>query len=238
MAENLSKQNTDDFDSSTNQSVSRLLLESLSIAELIKLADIYGVDIPAGLDRIFIIEEILECVSIDDREKKEDIVVNPSYSEAVLLPKQYNISYIEVIIRDPLWAFVFWEIKGHDKEMHENAADFDGYCLRVIPLNEGGTEQQAKENSFTVSVGLTDSARYIGFAEHTSKNSGRYIIKLNVLRGDSEMLIASSQPFDLPKLYEKETITEMRSDPLIRLSGINDLTIIKNTDRLSRSKRI
>jgi len=223
---------------STNRSVSRQLLESLSISELIKLADIYGVDIPAGLDRIFIIEEILECVSLDDRETNDDIIVNPSYSEAVLLPKQYNISYIEVIIRDPLWAFVFWEIKGHDKEAHENAADFNGYCLRVIPLNESETDQMAKENSFTVSVVPSDGARYIGFAEHTSKNSGRYIIKLNVLRGDSETQIASSLPFDLPKLYEKETIAEMSLSPLIRLSGINDLTIIKNTDRQSRPKRV
>jgi len=238
MAENLNKQSTDNIDMSTNLSVSRHLLGSLSIAELIKLADIYGVDIPAGLDRSFIIEEILECVSSDDRETKDDIVVNPSYSEAVFLPKQYNISYIEVIIRDPLWAFVFWEIKGHDKEAHENAADFNGYCLRVIPLNEGETEQQAKENSFTVSVVPSDDARYIGFAEHTSKNSGRYVIKLNVLRGKSEMQIASSQPFDLPKLYENGTIAEMSLNPLIRLSGIQDLTIIKNIDRLSRPKRV
>jgi len=223
---------------STNQSVSRHLLESLSISELIKLADIYGVDIPAGLDRIFIIEEILECVSSDNRKTKDDIVVNPSYSEAVLLPKQYNISYIQVIIRDPLWAYVFWEIKGHDKEAHENATDFNGYCLRVIPLNESETDQMTKENSFTVSVVPSDGARYIGFAEHTSKNSGRYIIKLNVLRGDTETQIVSSLPFDLPKLYEKETITEMSLSPLIRLSGIHDLTIIKNTDRLSRQKRV
>jgi len=219
--------------------VSRDWLESLIMGELIKVAEDYGVDIPAGLERDFIIEEIMESVNAEKEQgEKTDIAVNPSYSEAVLLPKQYNISYIEVVIRDPLWAFVFWEIKGHDKEVYESAADFNGYCLRVIPLNEGETEQQARENSFTISVASSDSARYIGFMEHTSKNSGRYIVKLNALRGESETQIASTLPFDLPKLYEAETIAEKSLSPLIHLSGILDLSITMNTDRQPRTKRL
>ena len=218
--------------------VSRDWLESLSMGELIKVADDYGVDIPADMERIFIIEDILENFNTEnEQDEKTEIIVNPSYSEPVMLPKQYNISYIDVIIRDPLWVFVFWEIKGHDKEAHESAADFNGYSLRIIPLNEGETELQAKENSFTISVAPSDSARYLGFAEHTSKNSGRYMVKLNVLRGDTETQIASTLPFDLPKLYEYETIAEKNLSPLIHLSGIQDLTITMNTDRPPRAKR-
>jgi len=234
MEENLHNENL--HTQSLHKQVSRLWLEGLSTGELIKLADTYGIDIPAGLERIFIIEEILECANAEDENAKEDIVVNPSYSESVLLPKRYNISYIEIIIRDPLWAFVFWEIKGHDREIHENAADFNGYCLRVIPLNEQ-SQAPSIDNSFTVPVGVQDSARYLGFAEHSSMNSGRYIINLCVFRGDSELLIASSLPFDLPKLYENENITQMSSNPLLRLSGVQDLSITKNIDRQSRIKR-
>jgi len=219
------------------QPVTRVKLESLSTGELIKLADTYGIDIPSGLERIFIIEEILEYANADEQEPKEDLVVVPSYSESVLLPKQYNISYLDVMIRDPLWAFVFWEIKSHDRETHENAVDFKGYFLRVIPLIEGETEQQAKEKSFTVSVAPTDSARYLGFAEHSSNSMVRYIIKLNVLRGDNEVQIASSRHFDLPALYENESIAELSKNPLINLSGAQKLSIIKNTDRQPRVKR-
>jgi len=224
------------------QQISRSWLESLSTGELIRAADTYGIDIPAGLERIFIIEEILESANQDEeQEAKEEIAVNPSYSEAVLLPKQYNISYVEVIIRDPLWAFVFWEIKSHDREQHENAADFNGYCLRVIPMDteseETDKKAKKKDNSFTVSVGAQDSARYLGFAEHPPKKASRYVIKLNVLRGDKELLIASSFPFDLPRLYEKEDIIRLNKNPLIRLSGIQDLSIIKNSVRQPRVKR-
>jgi len=217
--------------------VSRPWLESLSTGELVKFADSCGIDIPPGLERIFIIEELLEYSASQEEEVKDEIEINPSYSESVALPKQYNISYIEVVIRDPLWVFAFWEIKGHDKEEHENAKDFNGYCLRVIPLNEGDTEFARKENSFTVAVDVKDSARYLGFAEHSSQACGRYIVKLIVIRGDREILIASSDPFYLPRLIEDECLEEMGKNELVRLSGVQDLLITKSTDRQSRIKR-
>ena len=137
---------------------SRVKLECLSTDELIKLAENIGIDIPVGLERIFIIEELLENADTGEYQASGDLRINPSYSEPVALPKQYNISFIDVIIRDPLWVFVYWEIKGHDREIHENAGDFNGYCLRVIPLNEGESIPASKENSFTVSIGKEDSA--------------------------------------------------------------------------------
>jgi hypothetical protein len=217
--------------------VSRSHLESLSTDELIKLADTFGIDIPFGLERIFIIEELIECSNANKQETANDLEVNPSYSETVLLPKQYNISYVDVIIRDPLWVFVLWEVKGHDREMHENASDFNGYCLRLIPLNELGKEPRFRENSYTVLIGKEDCARYIGLAEQTGQNSNCYVIKLGVIRGDNDFEIASSLPFHLPPLSENETLSGMGNNPLIRLSGVQDLSIIKKTDRQPRIKR-
>jgi len=225
---NLNKQGMKKLD---RNNPSRSWLESMSTGELIKLADTYGIDIPLDLERIFIIEEILESANAEDREDIEEIVVNPSYSEAVLLPKQYNISYLEVIVRDPLWAFAFWEIKKHDREVHENAADFNGYNLHVIPMNESALVQ---ENSFTVPVGIQDCARYLGFAEQA--HSDRYVIKLCAVRGNSEILLTSSKPFELPKRYEYYDIDSLSSNPLIRLSGVQDLLVTKNTDRVPRIK--
>jgi len=222
---------------SPHEPVSRPWLESLSTGELVKLADSYGIDIPSGLERIFIIEELLEYANGEEQEIKDEIEINPSYSESVALPKQYNISFIEVVIRDPLWVFVFWEIKGHEREIHENAQDFNGYCLRVIPLGEGETEAALNENSFTVPVNKNDSARYLGFADHSSQDSGRYIVKLGVIRGDQELQIASSAPFYLPRLIEDERLREMSGSPLVRLSGVQDLLLTKSTDRQPRIKR-
>jgi len=217
--------------------VSRCWLESLSTDELIRLADTYGIDIPLGLERIFIIEELLEASSEDKIETTDDLEINPSYSDTVLLPKQYNISFIEVKTRDPLWVFVFWEVKSHDRELHENAADFNGYFLRVIQLDKEGKESGSGENSITVTIDTQDSARYLGFAEHTGKNSNQYVIKLGVLRGESELHIASSAPFYMPRLSENDAIIDLNRNPLIRLSGVLDLTITRKTDRQPRIKR-
>ena len=217
-----------------NVPLSRHWLESLSTGELVSLADNFGIDIPPGLERIFIIEELLENSVDDNQETEDDLETTPVYTETAALPKQYNISFIEVMIRDPLWVFVFWEIKGHDKELHEKADDFSGYCLRVIPLNEGEASPRAKDDSFTVTIDANDSARYLGFPEHSSKNSGRYIIKLCAIRGASEIQVAVSLPFELPKVAENDNIGEPEQNPLIHLSGARDFFTIKTTDRVSR----
>jgi uncharacterized protein len=226
------------MDSTSNGQISRHRLESMSTAELVKLAEDFGVDIPPGLERIFIIEELLlENACLNEPKTEEEIQIIPSYTESVVLPKQYNISFVEVIIRDPLWAYVFWEIKSHDRELHENADDFKGYFLRVIPLIEGENIQKSKENSFTVLIDKDDSARYLGFAEHSPQTEGRYVIKLGVIRGKSEVQIAVSQPFNMPRLIESTNLCGTDGNPLVRLSGAPDFSTINSTDRESRVKR-
>jgi len=217
--------------------VTRHRLESLSTEQLIKLADSYGIDIPPGLERIFIIEEILDVSSVDSQEIASDIEVNESYSETAALPSQYNISYIEVMIRDPLWVFAFWEIKKHDRETHENSGDFNGYCLKIIPLDKDGKEKSSNENPFTISIDAEDCARYLGIVEHSAQNSDCYVIQLCVNKGGALLQIAVSHPFYLPKPYDNNIIADMSNNPLTLLSGARDLKIIKNTNRQSAGKR-
>ena len=212
--------------------ITRSWLESLSTPELIKMADNYGIDIPPGLERIFIIEELLECANAEIPKTEDEIKINPSYHETALLPKQYNISFIEVIIRDPLWAFVFWEIKSHDRELHEGTDDFGGYCLRIITLD--AAQRGSKENSFTVSLGIEDRARYIGFAEQSLQDSNSYVILLNAIRGEKEIQIASSAPFNMPGIKTNGIISNLSQNPLICLSGLQNISIIRNIDRDSR----
>ncbi|MCL2130696.1 MAG: DUF4912 domain-containing protein, partial [Treponema sp.] len=143
----------------------RAHLESLSTDELIKIADNYGVDIPFGLDRIFIIEELLEIIADDDDQgenPQEKDLVDGGLIESVPLPKQYNITFIEVMVRDPLWIFVFWEVKSQDKEVFEKSPEFDGYCLKVFRAEKVKKENEA-DVIFRVPVKPSDSAWYIGF---------------------------------------------------------------------------
>ena len=173
--------------------VTRVHLESLTTSDLIRMADNFGIDIPPDLDRIFIIEELLEITSPDGlAEDSADTSADVSTGspdadmgdsglvESVPLPKQYNITFIEVIIRDPFWAFVFWEIKTQDKEQLEKAQDFEGYYLKVSPVAQspaapphpGAASPPAQpEGVFTIPVSQDDATRYLGLSPAAHANA-------------------------------------------------------------------
>ena len=232
--------------------VSRKYLESLTTDELIKVADDLGVDIPYGLDRIFIIEELLETVSDDNEDSgavpEDKDLVDSGLIESVPLPKQYNITYIEVMVRDPLWAFVFWEIKNQDKEQFEKSQDFDGYYLKVSPLEttrNDSTRNDETDGIFKVQVTPTDSAWYIGFTpsgqEGISLIGQRfYQVELCVLLKGVETVLAVSNPFRLPGFSELASGTakyEAIKNPLGNLSGNKDFHILRSSERLFRIKK-
>jgi hypothetical protein len=234
-------------------SFTRVSLESLTTGELVNLADHHGLDIPPGLDRLFIIGELLEIATEDAPEEAEApaegaLVMETSFLESVPLPKQYNITFIEVMIRDPLWAFVFWEIKGFDKEVFEKAPDFGGYYLKVSPWEESRRNfpRSEGEAAFTVPVEVDDTARYLGFppaGEAEDERNNRQKVELCAKRGAGEFVLAVSNPFRLPSLSRFPAGTEQEENctryknPLIRLSGSGDFHILHNLDRLSRPKK-
>jgi hypothetical protein len=223
--------------------LTRLYLESLSNSELLTMADRFGLDIPPGLKRIFVIEELLVVAFGNEEEAGEDDDVQSDFLEAAALPGQYNITFINILIRDPLWAFVFWEIKNHDKGLYENLPDFAGYCLRVIPVEEkkvlplaGGAEAGNKaggENAFTVPVGPDDNSWYLGFPPE----EGCYQVELCARRALHCVPLVVSKPFRMPLLIEPAgknnsgNFREFADGPLARLSGVNEFSVMRNAER-------
>ena len=217
----------------------RSFLETLSTEELINQADFYGVDSSPDLDRDLVIEELLEIAASDTRTEEAAAEGKRAKAlESVNLPKQYNITFIETIVRDPLWAFVFWEVKGADREIFETASDFSGYYLKVSPLG-----QIVSEEGFTVPLAPEDFAWYLGFpptGESKELRDRRYKVELWAQRGGEEILLAATNPFRLPSLVpriEKQEVSALDSCPLIQLSGVEDFHILRNGDRQFRIKR-
>lgn len=205
-------------------------MERLSTDELIGLAEGYGLEIPAGLDRIFIIEELM-YLGHNGNGKAE------SYEAHGTLPRLQTVSTVEVIVRDPLWAFVFWEIKGNDKEMYENIDEFEGYCLRVIPLNENNHCPDMSA-SFSVAVGKKDSAWYVGFPPD---GGCLFVVELCVSRWENIIVLATSRPFRMPRLIEPRRnedgqMQAVYRNPLVQLSGADRFPLLRNMDRLLRPR--
>lgn len=238
--------------------VTRRYLESLTTQELTALADNRGVDIPPGLDRPFIIEEILEAEKDDEndeRSREEVLFEDAEFLDPVPLPGQYNITSIKTLIRDPLWVFAFWEIKSHDREFYETFQDFDGYFLKVVPVAGGysGYSPRAGDAkaapspakavsglSFTVPVGIDDTAWYLGFPpDYSGKDAsggGWFRVELCVRWGAEQAVLAASKPFRLPSLLLPAEARAPRS-PLADLSAMDELQILRNGDRRSRIPR-
>ncbi|GHV63455.1 hypothetical protein AGMMS49587_13530 [Spirochaetia bacterium] len=239
--------------------LTRPYLESLTTNELVRLANSFGIDIPPSLERVFIIGELLDVASTEYAEAEEetaDVLEAADFLDSAPLPKQYNITFIEVLIRDPLWAFLFWEVKSSDKEFFQKEADFEGYCLRVNPIGNRGEAQ--KGNPFTVPVGNDDTAWYLGFSpgspgENAAAHAAvRYQVELCVLRGPEPAVLAVSRVFTMPRLqppvHSYSPAQPGKSDTaalvpmaacfgaLTRLSGAEDFRVIRNADRQPRAK--
>jgi hypothetical protein len=208
-------------------------LDSLTTQELARIADSRGIDIPPNLDRIFIIEELMDYAraEAEDREGDEDAIIELADPlETSPIPRQYNITFIEVMIRDPLWAYVFWEIKEHDRNMFERDPNFSGYYLRVNPMAQDGSV--FADQSFTVQVDNTDSARYLGLQE---QGGGRFQVALCAGLGEKSETLASSRIFCLPKLPAQAVFErESGESPLSVLSGSEDFRVLRNADRQTR----
>jgi hypothetical protein len=241
--------------------LTRHYLESLATRELTALGDNLGLDIPPDLDRSFVIEELLEAQKDKDDSEARDAgeyippeqvpqeQISPAsisggqssgkvdYLESVPVPRQYNVTYIKTLIRDPLWVFVFWEIKGQDKELYENAQGFEGYYLQASPAAGGAVPSSL---SFTVPVGPDDTAWYLGFPpDHSEKGvagGGWYQVELCVKEEAKQVVLAVSRPFKLPALLPPADRNAARS-PLAGLSAIDELPVIRSGDRRSRLPR-
>jgi hypothetical protein len=198
----------------------RAYLEHLTTQELIKLADHSGIDIPPELDRLFIIRELLDNQFDDDRS--DPLEESPDLTTASL-PKQYHISFLEVLPRDPQWAYVFWEIKAQDREQYEKSAQFEGYELRILELKLGTSSL-----SFSVSVGLEDNSWYLGFPP----GGGSFRVELWV-KGPN-LTLTRSRPFELPRFINAPGNEALLAREPVRLSGAEDFAVLRIADRISR----
>ena len=98
--------------------LSKSYLQSVSTDELLQIADDCGVFVTKGLCRNVIIEELLEIEedsNVSDNKflkiGNEDLFLDDEMDDEgnAGLALSYNKTEIHVLIRDPMWAFAFWD---------------------------------------------------------------------------------------------------------------------------------
>ena len=227
-------------------------LERLSTRELKDLAIHFGIDIPQDLERPFVIEELLDnapCLmffqagSLKVNRSETDFVDDeniPPPPDPVELPKHYNITQINAIVRDPLWVFVFWEIREADRKVYEKNHGFRGYFLRVSldKCKKGSTVSSL----FTISVSPSDSEWYIHFPPDgpcrkicNMTEDAPFNVALCASYSGGEAVLAATTPFRLPRMLEisERSVPVHDENTMLRMSGMDDLMILRNNERIS-----
>ena len=117
--------------------LSRAQLDSMSTTELISLCDEYGISVPDDLNRLFIIGELLEA-SMESQPEEESVkIVEDDGDMPENLPKSYNNTCVDAILRNPAWLFVFWDIKESDSSSLKSDPAFTDLFLHVsFPKSE------------------------------------------------------------------------------------------------------
>lgn len=118
-----------------NNTLSLEHLETLSSADLIALADNYGIDIPDNLNRRFIIGELLEVAEElrQDAGDADDEMIEKAgdLENSWELPSTFNETQISIVLRNPAWAFVYWDISAGSLQRLKDSLQFSHFILRV-----------------------------------------------------------------------------------------------------------
>ena len=130
-------------------SFTRTYLETLLPEELSELADEYGIEIPPGLHRRFVIRELLETILEEAEGNDEEEFFNYNEIPAKTnLPLSYNETVIFAVLRSHQWLHVYWDLntdlarrlEGIELEISyfeaENPQRSEEHFFVDVPLNE------------------------------------------------------------------------------------------------------
>jgi hypothetical protein len=228
-----------------NEPVTIDKLESLTLDELYALADRTGLDLPPGLARPFVIEEVLDVIEEDSEDRRssqgealhidekkyaelriDEIDVDPGADES--MAQRYNETMVRAIVRDPSWAFAFWDVSDAELESLRGEEGSAGLFLRVVELRGQGdaAEPEGQREYFDIPVADEDLQWYINLP----RSGVRFRIDLCARRASQAgkfRVLARSNEVESPRLSlatDPETLGEGACE-LLSLSGVEELAI-------------
>ncbi len=204
-----------------NIPISLSYLETLSTADLIELAEEYDLDIPENLNRRFVISELLEIANELNEEIIDDFEVSEEAVETTTdLPLTYNETQIDVILRNPAWVYVFWDISSSDLQEIINSNDFSKLILKVNFWESATSDKIIDLCELTIST--EDRAQYIFLP--VGKTCFSIDLIAEFTNFEPKRLTTSrrvSIPEGAPVISLKSL--EMPISPILKLSGMQEL---------------
>jgi uncharacterized protein len=214
------------------------MYKSLSIEELQQLTAREGVKAVDRYNRdelVDILEEIWE-EKIADRKLNNDIMrlkgkkydiyredLNENYKEIeYVIPEHYPKTKIQLLLRDPYWAYAYWDINQFDLKSLLSKTIEPQFFLRVYELNSKTSDIADFLSSFEIPVKAEDSSWYINLPTPGRWYQVDLICSAN---DDYEELLCRSHMIESPGSYWLNRGEELRKDPnafKLFLSGVTD----------------
>jgi uncharacterized protein len=212
-------------------------LEELSFETLVRVASQYDIEVDPSLSRLELIEQVVEAIVESQTEREasdndqtkierhkyriidsEELYYDPD--DTYVLPKSYNKTRVVLMLRDPAWAFAYWELAEALVQLLESRVQFDGLVLRVDQLDS----LEAVVDSFDIPVQLSDLQWYIHLPERNTRYRASLVSRVD---GEEETHATSGTIMVPPGTVveaDEETNTD-RSDRVLAYSGLDRLGV-------------
>ncbi len=218
--------------------MTRERLLQFSVDTLVEMAEEEGISVSQGISKDKLVEQLLEVIDEDQTEQesgnnplmrvmetKYDLVNEtpaPQDWDQFPLPASYNETFVRLILRDPLWAFAYWEIRESDFTHIDDEPAIDELFLRVHELPAAGSNGKGIDY-FDIPIRTNDISWYINlpklgasyFTELVSSTAG-----MEKVLCKSNNITSPTETFDL-LLKPVKRITDSGND-FVLLSGLYD----------------
>lgn len=226
--------------------MTRERLAGLSEELLHKLADKLDVDIPDDAEPgelVDLVSDALEEARADHNESNNNAMrveerkyelarffsekdLSPVDDDENDLPERYNETRMHLMVRDPAWAFCYWDVR--DEQLVSVTADpeFEELILRIVEMDSLSFDDHTVVDSFEIPVRLNDKSRYINLPRQDTS----YYTELSALCGDRHISICRSNPISVPRGGLPDAVSDAdavddRKDRVLALSGLEQLGV-------------
>jgi uncharacterized protein len=226
-------------------------LHSMATDSLIEIARRLGLDLPEGLERPFIIEEILDAQDDDHSSQVSgslstlsgldalpaeapDGAEGASIAEAPgLNDTRYNESSIMAILKDPSWAYLTWDLK-EDEYRPTAESESKAFSIRVLELASPLDPAKNALSWFDFSITSQDGEWYVNLPE----DGMSYVFELGANSNRDRKVLARSNIVQTPKVRRERDFERLprTTKTLLELSGYSDYISVPEDD--SRGSRI
>lgn len=190
----------------------RRRLEELTIEALLQVATFNGLSPEPEGDRDALIDELVEVIRENREERASENSVTVRIQQAkyeligdeagpllspfldgIDLPDHYETTRIVLMLRDPRWAYTYWDLSSAKVREYQASGRFDGLALRVLEIDSDDDELHIID-SFEVPIKLTDRSWYI----YLPRQRTSYRIQLVARNNHRRELLAVSNRVYVP----------------------------------------